>query len=561
MTVKSKKAMDNASDIIERFGGIRPMSHKTDIPVTTIQGWKKRNSIPAGRYDQIVSAAREHDVDLSGLVENGGANSNDKADVSNKADNQITEDNQVSSDKDGTQTYSNEGKTLKNKEVNKTGPADKPHANDDYQTIRREISDMEGKAVKKSVLISAALFIVVLGGIAALLWPKAESVNETVQNNAEQLANIESRTGETGSGINARVTDLMPESWQNQIDGWMNEAEQIKQDALNAKEQAQAALQKVEEISGDVLGPDAGTMGQRVEKLEGHYQDVMATSEMTYFMDKLRSMGASIPGQNMLGSAQNELNSVLSSFSGTPEQLDGYLDQARQQSSALGQTFEGVPADDMKAAALLFTFNQMRAALNREGQPFEEDLVLLKNFVGQDNTELHTAIDRLAPRAKDGVLSVEGLSNEFRDVAGDAVVASLKGEDVSVQEKAKARFNELFSVEKDGELVTGTETQMRLNEINNLLEDGNLDEAIAKADLLEGPEAEIVQPWIEKAKATQAAQEMSNILGYNIDLRTMDNIEGMENPEDTIPVEPGNMIYDPKSGLRIYIPSETVIVQ
>lgn len=55
----------NAEAVVERFGGIRPMAAKLEVPVTTVQGWKGRNHIPAGRFDTIRSAANEHGVDLS----------------------------------------------------------------------------------------------------------------------------------------------------------------------------------------------------------------------------------------------------------------------------------------------------------------------------------------------------------------------------------------------------------------------------------------------------------------------------------------------------------------
>ena len=58
----------NASDIIDRSGGIRPMSAKTGIPVTTIQGWKQRNAIPANRQNELIDAANKHGINLSTLL-------------------------------------------------------------------------------------------------------------------------------------------------------------------------------------------------------------------------------------------------------------------------------------------------------------------------------------------------------------------------------------------------------------------------------------------------------------------------------------------------------------
>ena len=50
--------------VIAAFGGIRPMAGKLKIPVTTVQGWKKRDHIPDTRHDDIVAAADVHKIDL-----------------------------------------------------------------------------------------------------------------------------------------------------------------------------------------------------------------------------------------------------------------------------------------------------------------------------------------------------------------------------------------------------------------------------------------------------------------------------------------------------------------
>ncbi|MDH5410394.1 MAG: WXG100 family type VII secretion target, partial [Alphaproteobacteria bacterium] len=51
-------------EIIERFGGIRPMASKLGIAVTTVQGWKERDHIPKGRLPQIIAAAADLGVDI-----------------------------------------------------------------------------------------------------------------------------------------------------------------------------------------------------------------------------------------------------------------------------------------------------------------------------------------------------------------------------------------------------------------------------------------------------------------------------------------------------------------
>lgn len=52
------------NDIIDRFGGIRPMASKLGVAVTTVQGWKERGHIPQGRFAQITEAAARHGIDI-----------------------------------------------------------------------------------------------------------------------------------------------------------------------------------------------------------------------------------------------------------------------------------------------------------------------------------------------------------------------------------------------------------------------------------------------------------------------------------------------------------------
>lgn len=50
--------------VIQRFGGVRPMASKLEIPVTTVQGWKRRGAIPTTRGDDLRAAARSHGIPL-----------------------------------------------------------------------------------------------------------------------------------------------------------------------------------------------------------------------------------------------------------------------------------------------------------------------------------------------------------------------------------------------------------------------------------------------------------------------------------------------------------------
>ena len=55
----------DAEFVIIKFGGIRPMAQKLGIPVSTVQGWKQRQSIPQNRTVDILAAANKYDLDLT----------------------------------------------------------------------------------------------------------------------------------------------------------------------------------------------------------------------------------------------------------------------------------------------------------------------------------------------------------------------------------------------------------------------------------------------------------------------------------------------------------------
>ena len=186
--------------------------------------------------------------------------------------------------------------------------------------------------------------------------------------------------------------------------------------------------------------------------------------------------------------------------------------QNAPEKTALGNTLQGVSGSDMKAAALLIAFSQLRESLNRNA-PFEQDVVLLQKLVGNDDPELQAALTKLAPQAsKGGVLTSEGLSNEFKGVAGDIVFSSLAGEDVSVTDKAKVRLTQILNVKKDGELVGGTETQKTVSKAQEQLDQGDVQGAIFTLQSLDGEAKTKAAPFIEQAQATVLADQIQNML-------------------------------------------------
>ncbi|MEM7651119.1 MAG: uroporphyrinogen-III synthase [Pseudomonadota bacterium] len=540
--------IENAREVIERFGGIRPMAKKIDVAVTTVQGWKKRDVIPATRRTVIMEAAEEYNVDLTDIIADAPpANENTPAaeraeEVQNdRAETSVSSASDASSASEDASGYVETNVPTSEGSQKKSGGGG--------------IGDV---VVTRTVLIGFGLVVLALIAVAALLWPRAN----TDQAEQDRLAALEARTQEIASDVED-VKDqqsffgtLIPENLDEQLATLKDQAGET---AGQVREQAGAALERAQVVSNDVLGDDAGTIVERMEKLETHLQDVTGSPVLAGLLEKINVMEAAPEGESRLDSAVAELSTIVGDLRNTGQltgegsAFEATLDAARTQNEALGETFENVPSTDLKAAAMLLTMTQFRSSLNRDNESFANDLGVLMGLVSEDNVELRTSLERLAPHAEQGVLTPSGLSNEFKTIAGDAVVASLQGEDVSVSERAKARMNELFQVEKDGELITGTETQAVVAKADQHLQDGEIEAAIATVQTLDGPAAAQMAGWLDKANATVLAERLKGMLGQSINMQAYGAAAGF-NAGNLLPQGlPGSstLIQNEETGINI----------
>lgn len=504
--------IEKASEVIDRFGGIRPMAKKIDVAVTTIQGWKKRDVIPAARYSDIVKAAALHGVDLSGLITDAppvqqSQKSLDVAALAALAPGETEKETPAQKpdlDLEIPPTLAEEAPVIASYTPAQGATAAKIEIQPPPSS-RVRAANLEGARAQNFSWLSAILALVALGALAALFWPRAET--NSALDEQQRLSALEQNVQEIKEKQSFFGT-LIPEDLDEQIAA-------LKDQAATAQETIGQAVEKAEEISNDVLAEDAGTLEQRYVKLQDHLAAIAQTPELQAMATRLESWGLQPAGQAQMNSATEELNAVMTSLGaslGTQGAFETALEAARSQSTALNQTFEGVPQNDLKAAALLLGLTQFRSSLGRDNEAFADDLQVLSGLIGDENPELSASLEKLAPYSEQGVLTPAGLLEEFKTMTGDAVVASLKGEDVSLTERAKARMNDMFQVEKNGQLVSGTDTQARMKAAEKLLNEGNLEGAIAEVEALEGPAAEAAAPWLSKAQATVMAQQASSMI-------------------------------------------------
>lgn len=548
MSKNDKLALHNAAQIIERFGGIRPMAAKIDTPVTTVQGWKKRDVIPGARREQILSAAADNNIDLSDLT-NGAPIANQNQEPQKTAEKAETKTHDIHDDIEN-------GQPALSNNISETSTHDELIA-----AIEKSSHD----TMIKSTWVATGL-ILLAGVVAAfLLWPSAKKIEEQ----SEKLTSLEGEVEEASERASF-YKSIVPENIQEKMDDLQNQARNIQTTMEQLSE-------RTDEITSGVLGFDAGPLSARLAVLEQQMADLSGSqNNFGGLIERIKSLENTVAGQAQLGQSVDELRTMVENLDGQ-QTLDQNLAEAQTEEGALGQTLEGVSGNDLKAAAMLIAFSQLRDSLNREA-PFENDLALLQKMAGNENIELQDSLARLAPHANGGVLTASGLSDEFKGLAGDIVVSSLKGEDVSFTDKAKARLNNVFQVEKEGELVSGTDTQAKVAKAQEMLDQGNIQGAITELQTLEGEAAQAAQPFIQRAEVSLLAEKVQQMLGETIlskvsgQLPVSDMLEGVMAPEagntgqsdssfsmdevkrnleEAIPAPEPEVIHDEESGVTI----------
>ncbi len=518
-------ALVNAEKIIERFGGIRPMAAKVGAPVTTVQGWKKRDVIPGSRRDDVLKAANENNIDLSDLVKADEILASSRfGDAPESAAVPPVEEAKkigiaafIHSEPLKTDAPKMEAPKAANTETDKADALKKaqifvPPYDSTHDDLMAAIAVGQKKAVRASLWGAVAIVAICAGVGTFLLWPSAQKIEK----NESQIAVLQDRVNGLDTevkGIDERSAffkGLMPEDLQQKMTDLQTQAKDIEATVTKLSGDASA-------IASGVVGPDAGSLSQRLSVIETRLEGIEGTESIQDLIARIKTLETSLGGQQQLTASIDELRGIVDSLDGQVNTLDKKLAQTQETAnSALGQTLNGVSSNDLKAAAMLIAFSQLRESLNRSA-PFEDDLALLQKLVGNDDPELQTNLARLAPYAEQGgVLTAEGLSGEFKTLAGDIVVSSLKGEDVSLKDKAKARMAELFSVKKDGQLMGGTPTQDAVVKAQAQLDKGDVKGAIATLQSLDGEAAQTAAPFIQQAQGVMLAEQVETMLRQTI---------------------------------------------
>lgn len=536
----------DAAQVVAAFGGIRPTAARLGVPATTVQGWKKRGAIPQARRADVLRAAREAGIDLAAappVPEQLPRERPEAAGETSSGSPQFVHVHHLAresrdEDEDESEAASRARAFEKARDrpafFDESVPAD----------IAKKIERIERKSGRVAILAGAAFVGIAVCLVLILLWPSPRGVEEY----DDRLTAVEGTVMHLGQTAEEKTPDT---GWLAEIDRQMQD---LRKQAVDMKASVEGAVEKARGSLGEIVGPDAGPLSERIAKLEEKVQEISGPSALVGVLARAEEYAKTVEGQGSLDALVSRLRALTAGAGGDAAAVDSSLETAAKTDPQIGAAFEGVEPGDFKAAAMLVAFTRLREALNRGNTPFEDDLQLLLNLAGDENPELKESLLRLAPHAKSGVLTPSGLSGELRGLAGDIVAASLSGEEVSFEERARARLNEVLRIEKKGELVTGTDTQARIARAEALLEKGEVQAAVGELQGLEGQAAETAQPLLGQAEAVMMAEKVKALISQLTQTRLSTGgsakyTTGFKGLSDLVPTAP--VIRDEESGVVV----------
>lgn len=494
-----------ADPVIEAFGGLRPLANRLDITASTVQGWKKRGVIPETRVESVIEAARAANIDLDSLWSQGGIamSDDDKSSGGGAADAGGAPKPQHPGSYQDRRHRTD--RRQKRAVVDKrgivhadtyTGPERRSGVDRrSYEQRQHDrIAKEKWRFFNRTVVTAALLAIAILYAGAFLLAPEFFEVKNEAKKIKEMQAQMDA--------INRRMAQMHEERETS-----------LGSQLSNQIGQFQDTVQTIKSTAGAVTTV-AKTVVQNTETGK-------ALQQLINVLSTLNKMNATTAGRKAVDASMEKLKAIMAVTGADPVALNAAIAEARKSDPTLDKVFGNVEAKDLGAAALLLVLNEYREGVN-SGQPFQNDLAVLRKFAG-DDPELQKALDRLTPYAESGVLSRSRLQKEFEGLASDIVMAKFKGQDTSVKSQALSRLENLVKVRKvddikgDGVDATVARAQLKLNQ-------GDVKGAIQELQTLDGAPAQTAQPFVNQAAGTlmadDAASAITQIIMQQIQERT-----------------------------------------
>lgn len=445
-----------ASEIIAAFGGIRPMAHRLGVPVSTVQGWKQRDSIPQARMEEIREAAAGAGIALPDASGPGHGKTAD--DTQESRDTGMSTQDETNADTGPGRGHDDRAGTSPATGAT-SGEDAAPDAAPSPRPARREA---------RGPAMLAGLALIVALAIGGWVWWTTEGPGAANQATADPGR-------EARESLGKAITEL-----RDQMRATAEARSDMGpvQDRLDALASGLAALRESQARGGS----DRALVGMVAELGEEQAGLTDRVAELSAAVERLQArLDDATARIDAIGPAQAE-RAELDDRVSALEQTEARRDEAMSD-----------------AIALSLAASQLRRSID-QGEPYSEALATAR-AVADDQAGVGGPLGVLAAYAGKGVPTPETLRLEFPEVARDALKAADMSSAGSWGERILQRAGELVSVRRTGPDVEGEGPEARLARAEYHLEAGNIARAVDEVSALDGAPGEAVQPWLERARA------------------------------------------------------------
>ncbi|MFQ5985225.1 MAG: mitofilin family membrane protein [Alphaproteobacteria bacterium] len=453
-----------AGEVVARFGGIRPMAAKLGVPVTTVQGWNERGSIPSARRRQVLAAAARHGISLGPeLVERGPH-------PVPRTERRTSAEPAPSPGVRAERLEPPEPRAAAG-EAAPEGLAPEPQATGSVPPTAAPSPRRGRRLLIWSGAAVALVVVAVLAGQAYVPWQEAFAPGEAgPPANAQLEVAIEAPTGEAPQPVAGAFDEARLAALERRLDDLI-----AKVETLAAAPEAQQA--GAEAVASDILA----RLEERIAALES-----AAPADSPQLRARLRAVeerlaearGAGEGGQTL---ARRDDVETLSRRLAALEQRQGAAE-----------------------AAFLLAVMGLGEALRSSG-PFADGLAALRAVAGGD-PEVEAALAGFAERADDGIPTLAQLRTRFARVADAAVRAAASPEPDSWLDRALGLLSGVVTWRRVGGDVPGDEVDAVVARAEAQLKAGDLAAAIEEVERLGGPAAAATSRWLADAQARLEAE-------------------------------------------------------
>lgn len=453
--------------VIRAFGGIRPMAHKLDVPVSTVQGWKERGVIPEARQDEIRAAAEAHGVTLDEAALSASAEAPPESAITDGGGDGGVGETGAPEAREATEATRDEEEALGAPETIDTpdsvprippsmppppaslgaGPHGEPH----------ETAHGGRHGWMSGFVVGALVFIIGAGGAVLTkdLWAPGGAASGSSEM-ADRLAGLESslKEMETKAAAATETKDLAQKADITRLEG------------------------EIKKLSG------ASAAGQ----------------DLAAQLDALDKKVAALDPDVAAGA---KAASEVSGLSGALAKVQSELDELKSQIAALSKDREAAQAAARREAALWAAVGRLRDAVRYAGS-FSGQLADVTRLAG-DKADLKQALAPLETLASGGVPTLSELQRSFPATARAVVAAGYEDGDEGMLGGVLRRFSEVVTVRPSCGEATGDGPADIATRAECKLDDGDLDGALTELATLSGGAKDAAAGWVAKAERRRAA--------------------------------------------------------